>query len=81
MIIDINSIGWDDFSLATDATTARLYKNHLLFKDRAERHDLKSRFLLLIFLFFFPLFLGGKIKGKKITKVVILIHAFLLDPF
>ena len=27
-------------------------------KDRAERHDLKSRFLLFFLLFFFPLFLG-----------------------
>ena len=39
--------------------------------DQAERHDLKSRFLLFILLFFFPLFLGGKRKenlksrGKK----------------
>ena len=30
---------------------------------RAERHDLKSRFLLFILPFFFPLFLGGKRKG------------------
>ena len=35
------------------------------FKDRAERHDLKSRFLLFILLFFFPLFSGGKRKGEK----------------
>ena len=34
--------------------------------DRAERHDLKSRILLYILLFFFP-------------KVVILSHAFLID--
>ena len=31
----------------------------------AERHDLKSRFLLFILLFFFPLFKRGKIKGEK----------------
>ena len=50
-------------------------------KDRAEMHYLKSQFLLFIPLFFFPLILGGKRKGKRITKVVILSHAFLLDPF
>ena len=33
--------------------------------DRAERYDLKSRFLLLILLFFFLFFLEGKRKGKK----------------
>ena len=49
--------------------------------DRAERYDLKSRFLQFILLFFFPLFLGGKTKGERITKVVILSHAFLLDHF
>ena len=32
--------------------------------DDPERHDLKSRFLLIILLFFFPLFLGSK-RGKK----------------
>ena len=48
------------------------------FYDRAERQDLKSRFLLFILLFFFPLFLGEKRKGEKITKVGILSHAFLL---
>ena len=50
-------------------------------KDRAERHDLWSRFLpcWFILLFFFPLFLGGKRKRKRITKVVVKSHAFLLD--
>ena len=48
--------------------------------DRAERHGLKLRFLLFIFIYFFPLFLGGKNKkGKRITKVIILSHIFLLD--
>ena len=37
------------------------YVQHFL-SDRAERHELKSRFLLS---FSFPLFLGGKIKGEK----------------
>ena len=32
---------------------------------RAERHDLKSQFLILILLFFLPSFLGGKRKGEK----------------
>ena len=36
-----------------------------LLKNRAERHDFKSRFLLFILLFFFLLFLGGKRKGKE----------------
>ena len=36
--------------------------------DRAERHDFWSRFLPLILLFFFPLFLGGKRKGGKNNK-------------
>jgi hypothetical protein len=44
-------------------------------KDRAERHDLKSRFLLFILIFFFSLLLGG----KRMTKAVILSHTFLLD--
>ena len=47
--------------------------------DRAERHDPKSRFLLFILLSLFPIFLGGKRKGKIITKVMILSHAFLHD--
>ena len=33
--------------------------------DQAERHDFLSRFLLLILLFFFPLFLEGREKGEK----------------
>ena len=48
--------------------------------DLVERHDFWSRFLLFIPLFFFPLFLGEKRKGKRITKVVVKSHAFLLDP-
>ena len=40
--------------------------------DRAERHNIKSRFLLLILLIFSPLFLEGKKKGGKIIKVAIL---------
>ena len=55
----------------------QLFQTFIL--DRAERHDLKSRILLLILLFFFPLFLGGKRKGVRITKVVFLSHTFLLD--
>jgi hypothetical protein len=47
--------------------------------DRAERHYLKSRFLLFILLFFFPLFLWEKRKSLKNNKVVMLSHAFLLD--
>ena len=38
------------------------------FSDRAERHDLKLRVLLFIHLFFFPPFLKGRGKGKRITK-------------
>ena len=50
--------------------------------DRAERHDLKSRVLLFILLFFFSLFLKeGREKEKRITKVMILSHAFLLDHY
>ena len=33
--------------------------------DRAERHNLKSRFLLFILLLFFSLLLGGVRKRKK----------------
>ena len=39
--------------------------NCLILVDRAERHDLKLRFLLFILLFFFPLFLSGKTKREK----------------
>ena len=39
--------------------------NCLILVDRAERHDLKWRFLLFILLFFFPLFLSGKTKREK----------------
>ena len=59
------------------STRARLSSLDILnykvnFKDdRAERHDLNSRFLLFILLFFFPLFLEGREKRKRITKVVI----------
>ena len=49
--------------------------------DRTERHDFWSRFLLFILLFFSPHFLGGKRKGKRITKVVVKSHAFLPDRF
>ena len=41
------------------------YFTHLPQKDDPERDDLKSRFLLFILLFFFPLFLGGKRKGEN----------------
>ena len=54
------------------------WKSDNLSESRAERHELKSRFVLFILLFFFPRFLGGKRKGEIITKVVILSHAFLL---
>ena len=47
--------------------------------DRAERNDFWSRFLVILLLLFFPLFLGGKRKGERINKVVIKSHAFLLD--
>ena len=47
---------------------SRFFKRHkwiyVMIKDRAERHDLKSRFLLFILLFS-SLFLGGKRKGEK----------------
>ena len=43
-------------------------------RDRAKRHEFLSRFLLFIN-FSSSLFLGG----KRITKVVIKSHAFLLD--
>ena len=53
----------------------RIYNKHRLIdfilfcvkekRDRAERHDFWSRFLLTILLFFFHLFLGGKRKGEK----------------
>ena len=52
-----------------------------LVKDRAERHDLKTRLIL------FPFSLPSppqkkevRRKGERITKIVILSHAFLLDP-
>ena len=50
------------------------------YNDRAERHDFWSWFLPLILLFFFPLLYEGREKGKRITKVVVKNHAFLLDP-
>ena len=34
-------------------------------QDRAERHCFLQRLCYFIFLFFFPLFLGGKRKGEK----------------
>ena len=33
--------------------------------DDPERHDLKSRFLIFILVFIYPLFLGGRRKGEK----------------
>ena len=48
--------------------------------DQAESHDLKSQYLLFILLYFFPLFQVRREKGKRIAKVVILSHAFLIDP-
>ena len=41
-----------------------------IMKDRAERHDFRTRFLLFILLFFFPLFLGGKRKGEENNQSV-----------
>ena len=38
-------------------------------KDDPERHDVKSRFLIFILLFLFPLFFRG--EEKRITKVLI----------
>ena len=38
-------------------------------KDRAKRHDFRSRFLLIHSLFFLPSFFLRE-KGKRITKVV-----------
>ena len=38
-------------------------------KDRAERHDLKSKFFAVHSPFIIPFFLGGKRKGKKINQI------------
>ena len=48
--------------------------------DRAESHDLKSRLWLFFSLFLFLLNKRGKKKREWIVKIVILSHAFLLDP-
>ena len=48
------------------------------FSDRAERHDLKSRFAKILLFFFTHFF---RKEEKRITQVVISSHAFLLDPF
>ena len=58
-----------------------LNQNVVIYFDRAETNDLKSRFLIFIHLFFFPLFQEGRENGKRITKVVILSHAFLFDLY
>ena len=44
-------------------------------EDRAKRHDLKSRLLVILFPFLF----SPKKRGKWLAKIVILSHAFLLD--
>ena len=36
---------------------------------------------LFILLFFFPLYLGVKKKGKRITEVMVKRHAFLLNQW
>ena len=57
------------------------YKLYLKTKDptdRAERHDFKSRFLLFILLFFFPLFRREEKRGKN-NQSRDLSHAFLLN--
>ena len=45
----------------------------------SRKHDFCSQFLLFILLLFFPFFWEGGEKGKRITKVVVKSHAFLLD--
>ena len=55
-----------------------IYKNVIIIiysNDQAERHNLRSWSLLIHSPFLFPLFLGG----KRITKVVVIRHTFLLD--
>ena len=49
-------------------------------RDRAERHDLKSRLLLFFSPFHFPPKKEGRRKGGRIA-IVILSHAFLLDIY
>jgi hypothetical protein len=49
--------------------------------DRSERHRFRLRFLLIHSPFFLPsFFMGGRETGKRITKVVVKIHAFQTDP-
>ena len=40
-------------------------RNENIIYNQAERHDLKSRFLIFILLFFFHFILGGKRKEEK----------------
>ena len=52
------------------------------YMDEPERHDLKSRFLLFILLFFVPIFVGGKRKGGKNNqsrdfKSSLLVHHYM----
>ena len=56
----------------------RVCLNCLNQKDRAERHELKSRLWLFFFPFLFPP-LKKEGKGEWIAKIVISSHAFLLD--
>jgi hypothetical protein len=48
--------------------------------DRAGRHDFWSLFFAIHSPFLLPSLLRGKKKGKRMTKVVVKSHAFLLDP-
>jgi hypothetical protein len=57
---------WISFSFHSD-----------LIKQKGMTFD--DDFCLFILLSFFPLFQGGREKGKRTTKVVDKSHAFLLD--
>ena len=49
--------------ISKEAFTLRTQEG--IYIDKAERHDLKSRFLPFILLIFFTLFLGGKRKEEN----------------